>query len=61
MINYTAANQLTFENFQTSFEQQLDKKNRRVVLADIIPWDNLANNYSKKLSGNSGRLTINKQ
>lgn len=58
MINYTPANQLKFENFKTPFEQELDSDNRWVVLASLIPWDELAKKYAKNLSASNGRLSV---
>ena len=37
--DYVSPNQLTLEGFETPFEQELNPKNRWVVLANIIPWD----------------------
>lgn len=59
MINYTPQNQLKLELFQHPFQSELDRKNRWVVLAEIIPWDNLADVYSQKLNGSSGRKSVN--
>jgi len=41
MINYTSQNQLSLELFKHPFEQELDKTNRWVKLAAVIPWDEL--------------------
>lgn len=59
MINYTPSNQLTLSGFVHPFDQELSPKNRWVKLAKIIPWDDLAAIYSKTLSSNSGRQSIN--
>ena len=58
MIKYTPANQLTLENFSHPFEMELSPENRWVKLAKEMPWDNLAAEYVKKLSNNSGRESI---
>lgn len=58
MIKYTPSNQLTLEGFSHPFEQELSLKNRWVKLASLIPWDALASVYSKQLSSNSGRMSI---
>jgi len=59
MVNYTSQNQLKLELFKHPFEAQLDKNNRWVKLAEIIPWDALAAIYSRKLQSNKGRLSVN--
>lgn len=58
MIKYTSANQLTIEGFSSPFENELSKTNRWVKLAAILPWDNLANEYAKKLNANAGRQCV---
>ncbi|NOQ25546.1 MAG: hypothetical protein GQ564_09325 [Bacteroidales bacterium] len=59
MINYTPQNQLSLEFFKHPFETELDKDNRWVKLADLVPWDSLASVYSRKLNSDSGRKSIN--
>ena len=44
---YVSPNQLTLEGFQTPFDQQLIKDNRWVILADLIPWDEVCAIYLK--------------
>jgi len=58
MINYTSQNQLSLELFKHPFEQELDKTNRWVKLAAVIPWDELARIYSQKLDTGSGRKSV---
>lgn len=58
MINYTSQNQLSLELFKHPFEQELDKTNRWVKLAAVIPWDELAGIYSQKLDAGSGRKSV---
>lgn len=58
MINYTPANQLSLEGFTTPFENELSPKNRWVKLAELVPWDDLANIYIKQLRSDSGRKSI---
>ncbi|MBT6764398.1 MAG: hypothetical protein HN778_20505, partial [Prolixibacteraceae bacterium] len=53
MINYTSQNQLSLELFKHPFEQELDKANRWVKLAAVIPWDELAGIYGLKLDPNA--------
>ncbi len=59
MINYTSQHQIKLELFKHPFETELDKENRWVKLASVIPWDKLAEVYSKKLQSNSGRKSVN--
>lgn len=58
MIRYTSASQLTIEGFAHPFELALDKNNRWVKLAVLIPWDELASVYSKNLESDKGRLSV---
>ena len=58
MINYTPQDQLRLDLFKHPFEQSLDKENRWVKLASLIPWDSLAEVYSRHLSGNTGRKSV---
>jgi len=58
MIRYTPSNQLTLDIFKQPFEKALDKTNRWVKLAGLIPWDSLANIYAKSLNPYSGRLSV---
>lgn len=58
MINYTPQNQLSLSLFKHPFEQELEKENRWVKLAALVPWDELAGVYSRKLQPDSGRLTV---
>jgi hypothetical protein len=44
---YSSPNQLTLDCFQTPFDQKLIKDNRWVVLADLIPWDEVCGLYLK--------------
>jgi len=58
MIKYTPQNQLTLDMFETPFESVLDEDNRWVKLANLIPWDNLAEIYCQKLNSKSGRKSV---
>jgi hypothetical protein len=44
--------------FEHPFERHLDSENRWVKLAAVVPWDKLAEVYSRKLRSDSGRLTV---
>ena len=59
MINYTSQHQLKLELFKHPFKTALDRENRWVKLAAVIPWDKLAEVYSKKLQENTGRKSVN--
>jgi len=59
MINYTPQNQVKLELFKHPFEAELDKENRWVLLSKVIPWDNLAGVYSRKLQDSIGRKSVN--
>ena len=54
MIRYKSQNQLSFEGFETTFENQLDPSNRWVKLAELIPWDELASSYYKLMNSSMG-------
>ena len=58
MIQYTPTSQLTIEGFEHPFDMELDKNNRWIKLALIMPWDNLASVYAKSLESDKGRLTV---
>ncbi len=58
MVNYTPSNQLSLSMFKHPFEQELDKKNRWVKLAELMPWDELASVYASKLRSNQGRKSV---
>ncbi len=58
MINYTPQNQIRLELFKHPFNTDLNPENRWVKLASLIPLDELANIYSKKLQSNSGRKSV---
>lgn len=47
--SYISPNQLTMDCFQTPFEQQLNPKNRWVVLSRLMPWDEVCNLYLKNV------------
>ena len=55
MIRYTSENQLPLSGFETPFETTLDNNNRWVKLAQLIPWDELANAYYSSFHHSYGR------
>jgi transposase, IS5 family len=46
---YVSPAQLTLAGFETPFERSLNPKNRWVVLARLIPWDEICNIYLKHI------------
>jgi len=46
---YVSPAQLTLVGFETPFERSLNPKNRWVVLARLIPWDEICNIYLKHI------------
>ena len=55
MIRYQSQKQQTLPGFETPFQTTLDKNNCWVKLSDCMPWDELAEGYSQKLSVKQGR------
>ena len=58
MIRYTSQHQMTIEAFTTPFQVNIDKGNRWVELADILPWDALASIYYRAMSADMGAPSI---
>ncbi|MEI7812327.1 MAG: hypothetical protein WCJ01_07870 [Ignavibacteria bacterium] len=58
MIRYTSTKQLKLEFFKTPFDTELDQKNKWVMLAGIIPWDELAGIYQKRMHKSQGRPSL---
>lgn len=58
MIRYAPASQLSLEEFKHPFDQELDPNNRWVILAGLIPWDDLANIYAGTLCSDAGRQSV---
>lgn len=56
--DFVSQNQLVFEGFESPFEKKLNPENRWVVLAKLIPWDEICNIYlkavPKKATGRPG-------
>jgi len=55
MIKETNFKQIPVEEFKTPFEKGLDPKNRWVILAHVIPWEKLAEIYTKNFHKDFGR------
>lgn len=59
-LNYVSPNQLTLVGFESPFAQNLSPANRWVVLAGLIPWDEISSVYLKQMSGSAeGRPALN--
>ena len=58
MIRYTPQAQLTLEGFEHPFDQDLDPHNRWVILASVIPWDQLARVYYRRMDAKRGAPTL---
>lgn len=57
---YVSPNQLVLAGFETPFDQKLSPTNRWVVLAHLIPWDEICNMYFKFVpKAQTGRPAIN--
>ncbi|QZT37513.1 IS5 family transposase [Halosquirtibacter xylanolyticus] len=54
MIRYISTQQSLFEGFKHPFDQELDEKNRWVILANAIPWDTFASYYYSVMSRDHG-------
>ena len=53
---YQSPNQLILAGFETPFEKMLNPQNRWVVLAHLIPWDEICGTYLKHVGiSNTGR------
>ena len=57
-LKYISPNQLTFDGFETPFEQKLTKDNRWVKLSYLIPWDQIVGLYDKQFTSKEGRPPI---
>lgn len=58
--DYVSPRQFSFEGFETPFEQSLNPNNRWILLAKLIPWDEICNLYRKHVGVSfTGRPPIN--
>jgi len=59
-LAYISPNQLTLVGFESPFSQNLNPENRWVVLANLIPWDDICSVYLKHAGESStGRPPLN--
>jgi hypothetical protein len=57
--NFVSQNQLVFEGFESPFEKELNPENRWVILAKLIPWDEICNIYHKAVpQSTTGRPSL---
>lgn len=57
---YLGPNQLTLDAFKSPFERELNPRNQWVVLARLIPWDEICSLYLKSVTpSNTGRPPLN--
>ena len=57
---YNSPNQLTLSAFKSPFERELNPKNRWVILAGLIPWDEICSLYLKNVNVSiTGRPPLN--
>jgi len=60
VLEYVSPNQLILAGFESPFDQKLSPTNRWVVLAHLIPWDEICNLYFKFVpKGQTGRPPLN--
>ncbi len=58
--NYVSKNQLVLEGFESPFDKKLNSDNRWVILANLIPWDEICNIYRKAIpKSTTGRPGLN--
>jgi IS5 family transposase len=58
MIKYTPSSERSLALFRTPFEQKLSPDNRWVKMAELVPWDEMAQVFFSCLSANQGRPTV---
>ena len=57
---YVSPNQLVLAGFESPFDKELNPSNRWIVLAHLIPWDEICNMYFKFVpKGQTGRPALN--
>lgn len=59
-VRYESPSQLTLSSFENPFSQNLNPDNRWVILANLIPWDEICNVYHKQVGiSHTGRPGLN--
>ncbi len=58
MVNFDDPNQIEIKDFVLPFSGRLDPHNKWIRLSRMIPWEELAGKYTKRMSKDFGRLSI---
>ena len=58
MVNFDDPHQIEIVNFTLPFSGRLNPNNKWIRLAKMIPWEELAGKYTKKMSKDFGRMSI---
>lgn len=58
MVNFDDPNQIEIKDFVLPFSGRLDPNNKWICLSRMIPWEEFAGKYTKKMSKDFGRLSI---
>ena len=58
MINFDDPNQIEIKDFVLPFSGRLAPNNKWILLSKMIPWEDLAGKYTKRMSKDFGRLSI---
>jgi len=59
MIKYTSCKQIPIEEFILPFSGTLSNENRWVIMANLLPWDEMASVYISTMSKDMGREAVN--
>jgi len=59
MIKYTSCKQIPIEEFILPFSGTLSSENRWVIMANLLPWDEMASVYISNMSKDLGRAAVN--
>jgi len=58
MVNFDDPNQIEIKDFVLPFSGRLNPNNKWISLSKMIPWEELAGKYTKRMSKDFGRLSI---
>jgi hypothetical protein len=58
MIRYTPSSERKLSLFKTPFENELDPANRWVRMAELVPWDDMAQVFIDQLNDRHGRPSV---
>ena len=59
MIKYTSCKQIPIEEFILPFSGTLSNENRWVIMANLLPWDEMVSVYIRNMSKDLGREAVN--